>query len=47
MGGGKSRPRETRLEAIVGGQAREDDGLDYDIGCGNGEVDRSEKYLRS
>lgn len=39
---------ETRLVAIVKGQAREDDDLGHDIGHGSGEeVDRSEKYLGS
>lgn len=42
MDGDKSRPRQTRLEATVGGQTRDD------TGCGSGEeVDRSEKYLGS
>lgn len=47
MDGNKSRPRQTRLEATVEGQTR-DDGLGHDTGCGSGEeVDRSEKYLGS
>ena len=49
MDGDKSKPKVTRLEAIMGGQAREYDGLDHDIGCGTGEedIDKSGKYLRS
>lgn len=48
MNGDKSRSRETRLEAIVGDQTREDDGLTMIVAMEVGEeIDGFEKYLGS